>query len=120
MAGKSTAKKLPNTSKSVRRNPYYFRAHASSMAGEGVGAVMEFNQVVSRPVITSITRTNGSTTVSWNCFPYLVYQLQYCTNFSTGNWVGIGTATRIMSESSSATDTNSGTARWYRVLETGN
>ena len=54
-----------------------------------------------------MARTNGSTTVNWSCFPCLVYQLEPCTNLATGNWVGIGTATRILSESSSATDPNS-------------
>jgi len=102
---------------SLSNYPYYFRAHASSAAGEGMGAVLSFHQVIPHPVITSMARTNGSATVNWSCFPYLVYQLQYSTNLATGNWVGIGPATRVLTYSSSATDTNSGPTRWYRVAE---
>lgn len=49
----------------------------------------------SRLRVTSFATTNGSPSVSWAAMPYRYYNVEVCTNLTTGGWDYLGTVTNL-------------------------
>ena len=73
--------------------------------------------VVSRPLITAISLTNDWVNVTWTTIPGDTYRLQFTTNLSTPNWIGV--TQDVTATISNITHTNPfvpGTQHFYRVM----
>ncbi len=73
--------------------------------------------VVSRPLITGITVTNGVVRVTWASLPGQTYQLQCSTNLSGNHWQAVSTG--LVATGDVITHTNaiaSSSQQFYRVL----
>ena len=69
------------------------------------------------PVLQSATGTDGTVTFTWNAVTNVVYQLQYCTDLTQGNWsnlVGAITATNAVMSASDSLGPDP--QRFYRLL----
>jgi hypothetical protein len=68
------------------------------------------------PVLRSVMWSNSVTSLSWDTYPGLLYQLQYTTNLVTGTWTNVGggyagSGATVNAVDSSAADRQ----RFYRV-----
>ena len=73
--------------------------------------------VVSRPLITGISLTNDWVNVTWTAIPGDTYRLQFATNLSAPNWIGV--TQDVTATTSNLTHTNPfvpGTQHFYRVM----
>ena len=73
--------------------------------------------VVSRPLITGISLTNDWINVTWTTIPGDTYRLQFTTNLSSPNWIGV--TQDVTATISNITHTNPfvpGTQHFYRVM----
>ena len=73
--------------------------------------------VVPRPLITGISLTNDWVNVTWTTIPGDTYRLQFATNLSAPNWIGV--TQDVTATTSNLTHTNPfvpGTQHFYRVM----
>jgi Immunoglobulin I-set domain/Immunoglobulin domain len=72
------------------------------------------------PNIQSAISSGGSINLSWttlNSVPPLTYQLQYCTNLASPNWINLGgVLTNTITSLSVSDSTSTDAQRFYRVL----
>ena len=72
---------------------------------------------VPAPVFQSVTGTGGTVTFTWSAVVNVVYQLQYRTNLTQGNWSSLGSAITATNAVMSASDSiGPDPQRFYRLL----
>jgi hypothetical protein len=78
-----------------------------------------FLSVVPLPAFESINRTAGLVTLTWSATTGLLFQLQYCSDLSSGNWSNLGSTITATNSTVNGSDMN-GTEpqRFYRLLVT--
>jgi subtilase family serine protease len=68
------------------------------------------------PVLQGVTKAGGSIQFSWNSLSGILYQLQYSTNLSKGNWTNLGSGiTANGSSSSTSTTIGPDPQRFFRL-----
>ena len=72
--------------------------------------------VLERPVISSVTSTNGAATLSWSAYPGKVYRVQYKNDLSDTNWINLTPDVTANAATASFTDSQAAAERFYRVL----
>jgi uncharacterized repeat protein (TIGR03803 family) len=86
-------------------------------AYDGVGYAGTVFRLAMVPEFQPLTLTNGRLSLSWSTEAGGVYQLQYNSDLSSGNWVNLGSAATASGTTLSTTDSiTNGPQRFYRLL----
>jgi len=68
------------------------------------------------PMLQSAVKTNGGVKLTWNALTGLLYQVQYKTNLTQGNWINLGGVTTASNSIVNASDVApADPQRFYRV-----
>jgi len=71
---------------------------------------------IAGPVIQTATRTGSTFTFTWSSTATQTYQAQYATNLNQIPWINLGSSIVATNSTTSASDSISGSAKFYRVL----
>lgn len=69
-----------------------------------------------RPLLQTVTRTNGVTTFNWAAESGQAYQIQYASDLSQGTWINLGSPVTTGTFTLTAGDACTDQQRFYRVL----
>jgi len=92
-----------------------FYGTASAGGAHGNGVIFRVS-VPLPPVIRSIAAATDGVTLAWTAVATQSYQVQYKTSLAQTNWTSLGSPQTAATGTLQATDTQTDSQRWYRIL----
>jgi hypothetical protein len=74
-------------------------------------------QLITPPVIQSVTQANGEIILTWSAVAGLTYQVQYSTDLTQGIWTNLTTVTLDTPVGTASDPVVPATSRFYRVVQ---
>jgi hypothetical protein len=77
--------------------------------------VVTVRGLMTPPVITSISVSNGIVSLTWSSVPGYIYKVESASTFGAANWLPVGTPITATDTNTTATDAAVAAYKFYRV-----
>lgn len=82
----------------------------------GAGTIFRLSMAASAPFIQTVTQADGILTLTWSAVSGQMYQVQYNTSLSPGNWSNLGNSVMASNTTATAIASITNSQCFYRIM----